>query len=201
MSNAIFPLTSLPGLSIEVEQDIEFATMIQGGPAGFEHRVGQRFYPMYTKKLRFNFLRDDSVYPELRLLAGFYLSRQGPLDSFLFSDPDDNAVTEQVLGTGTGALSAFQLLRSYGTFIEPVFNPNIITNVFVNGSPVTYTLGANGVITTTTPPANGTTVTCTYSYYFRCRFLEDRLNIKKFLHRVWSGQSVPILCTLQDKIK
>lgn len=199
MSNAIFP--TYPGLDMEVVKEIEFNTIIQASKTGKELRVAQRAYPMYRLGLKFNFLRDTTTYPELRSLGGFYMSRTGPADSFLITDTDDASVTDQLLGTGNGTQVDFQALRTFGTFVEPVFNINAITNVKVNGSiTAAYTLQPNGVIRMNVAPTAGQTVTWTGSYYFRARFVEDRLNLKKFLNQVWSGQSVPLIANLQDKI-
>lgn len=199
MSNAIFP--TFPGLDIEVVKEIEFNTMVQASKTGKELRVAQRAYPMYRIGLKFNFLRDSTTYPELRSLGGFYMSRTGPADSFLFTEPDDASVTDQLLGTGNGTQTDFQALRTFGTFVEPVFNINTITNVKVNGSvTAAYTLQPNGVIRLNVAAPAGQSVTWTGSYYFRVRFVEDRLNLKKFLDKVWSGQSVPLLGNLQDKL-
>lgn len=199
MSNAIFP--TLPGLDIEISKEIEFSTIIQASQTGKELRVGQRVYPMYRVGLKFNFLRDSAAYPELKQLCGFYMSRTGPLDSFLFTDPDDNSVTAQSIGTGNGTNTVFQALRAFGSFVEPVFNLNAVTQVTVNGTPVAYSANpATGVITCSVPPANGAAVAYTGTFYYRARFLEDKINVRRFLNQVWSGQSVPIIATLQDKI-
>jgi len=197
MSNVFFP--TLPGLAIEVAQEPEFKTGIQASPTGKELRVGNRVYPIWNKTLRFNFLRDTTAFPELKSLIGFYLSRLGPLDSFLFIDDDDGAVTAQAIGTGNGANRNFQLVRSYGGFVEPIFNPVAIT-ALVNGTSQPYTHLGNGVIQYTTAPGAGAACTWTGTYAFRCRFNEDRINVQKFLWQVWSANSVKLVASLQDKI-
>lgn len=123
MSNQVYP-SSLPGLSIEVDKEPEFDTLVQRAVSGKELRIGQRVYPLWYLTLNYNFLRDTSVYNELKTLVGFFLSRKGAADSFLFSDPDDSAVVDQDFGVGDGTTTLFQLVREFGGFVEPVFNIN-----------------------------------------------------------------------------
>lgn len=123
MSNDVYP-SNLPGLSIDVEKEPEFNTLIQRAVGGRELRMGQQVYPLWNFRLAYNFLRDTSVFAELKTLAGFFLKRQGMADSFLFTDPDDNAVVLQPTGLSTGSNLTFQLLRTYGGHTEPVYNLN-----------------------------------------------------------------------------
>lgn len=198
MSNAVFP--TLPGLSITVKKEPEFDTIIQRAVSGKELRIGQRVYPLWYHTLSFNFLRDTAAYPELKALGEFYLNRYAALDSFLFTDPDDYTVSNQTLGTGNGSNRDFQLVRPFGSHLEPVYNPNTITDVKVAGVSAGYVLQSNGVVRMNTAPANGAAVTATFTYYFRCRFLKDRLSLEKFLHQVWKTGTVEMVGSLQNKI-
>jgi hypothetical protein len=54
----------------------------------------------------------------------------GGFDTFLFTDPDDNAVAAQTFGVGDGDQDAFQLVRTLGSFTEPVYD--------LNGAPSIY---------------------------------------------------------------
>lgn len=198
MSNAIFP--TLPGLGIEVTKELEFSTLIQRSATGRELRVSERAYPLYYHTLRFNFLRDTAAFPELRSLMGFFGARQGDADNFLFVDPDDSSVTDQAIGTGTGSQTDFQLARSFGSFTEPIYEPNTITNVRVNGSGASYTNQGSGVVRITPAPGAGATVTWTGTFYYRSRFKDRSLSVEKFLHQVWQGRSVALVSSLQNKI-
>ena len=51
---------------------------------------------------------------------GFFLQLQGQFGTFLYTDPDDNAVTGQAFATGDGATTSFTMMRSLGGFLEPV---------------------------------------------------------------------------------
>jgi hypothetical protein len=73
------------------------------------------------------------VWSEFATLAGFYNLRNGGFDSFLYTDPDDNTVAGQGLGSGDGTTTAFQLVRAFGGFSEPIWAPNTVTAVYLAG--------------------------------------------------------------------
>lgn len=200
MSNAVFP-TPPPGFTLDTGKDMSFSTLIQQAVSGRELRISERAYPLYRHSLKYNFLRDTAAFPELKLIGGFYLARNGPADSFLFTDPDDFSVTLQSIGTGNGSNTLFQANRSFGGYTEPVFNINTITDIQVNGFSVAYSYSAStGVITCATPPAAAATVTWTGTYYFRCRFADDKMQFQKFMYQLWTQGKVDFISNLQDKI-
>lgn len=160
-------------------------------------------FPRRTWVLTYDFLRQGvvhgSAYTEFSQLAGFFNQRLGRWDTFLYSDQDDNSVTTQTIATGDGTTTAFQLIRTFGGFIEPVLAPNAVAAVRVNGvtkTPVTdYTVsnwGATnpGVLTFTTAPAAAAAITADFTYYWPCRFAEDSITFSKFATALWSGKSV-----------
>ena len=51
---------------------------------------------------------------------GFFLQLQGQFGTFLYTDPDDNAVAGQAFATGDGTTTSFTMMRSLGGFLEPV---------------------------------------------------------------------------------
>lgn len=198
MSNSIYPV--LPGLDITASKVPELKTLIHAAVSGRESRMQVRDYPIWYFTLKYNFLRDQVSFPELTQLGGFYLSMYAAWDNFLFTDQDDNTVTDQAIGTGNGSQTDFQLARPFGAFVEPVFNPNVITNVKVSGSSVSYTNLGSGVVRCASPPASSAPVTATFSYYFRCRFKEDKLSFDRFMYQLWQFGKVELVGSLQDKI-
>jgi hypothetical protein len=134
MSQTVYP--SLPGIAFGVERAPVWSSDVQTTPSGREYRGAFMTYPRYRYKLVYEFLRDTSVYPELATLLGFFNARQGQFDTFLFSDPTDNSVAGQQLGSGDGTTTSFQLTRTYGAFTEPVYD--------LNGSPTIYRLDWQG---------------------------------------------------------
>jgi hypothetical protein len=132
---AIFPM--LPGLSWSVTKTPRFTGRIQNAISGRELRVLDQVNPIWTWTLTYSLLRDrwdtraptgiGTGYDELRTLAGFFLKQQGRFRPFLFDDPTDNRIDDQVLGTGDGSMLEFQLVRSMGGFDEPITAPNVVS--------------------------------------------------------------------------
>ncbi len=126
---------------------------------------------------------------------GFYLMCQGAYGSFLFSDPSDHSATGEVLGTGDSNMVAFQLKRTMGAqlpgggYAEPVTAPQAIDAVYLNGlvqNGAGYSVNSEtGVLTFAAPPGSGSAITADFTYFFRCRFIEDRYDFDNFMYRLW----------------
>lgn len=184
MSNAIFP--TLPGLKWDVVKQPQFSTIVHRSISGKEIRGSFWSYPLWTFKVSFEVLRNDAT-NELKTLMGFFLQRQGSYDTFLFEDPDDKTVTGQTIGTGDGTTTLFQLIRTFGGFVEPVFNLNGTPSIYLNGVLQTsgYSVGSTGIVTFTAAPGNGVAITADFSYYFRVRFTQDQAEFSKFMKDLW----------------
>lgn len=131
MGTSVFP--TLPGLEWPVDRTPIFDTIVQQAVSGKETRIALQQYPRWRWELSFSVLRADSVNLEFQSLVGFFNARQGIFDSFLYTDANDYTVSAQNISTGTGALSNFQMIRSFGSFIEPVLAPNVVSAVYLAG--------------------------------------------------------------------
>ncbi|HZT87386.1 MAG TPA: DUF2460 domain-containing protein [Stellaceae bacterium] len=181
MGSAVFP--SLIGQGWSVKKTPNFATRVQRAVSGRELRVLDMPCPLWTFTLTFNYLPAA----DLDTLMGFFLSRQGAFDTFLFDDPTDNRASAQPIGTGDGAASVFQLGRTLGGFYEPVTAPNQVAAVYFNGIAQSgYSVdAATGLVTVAAAPPAGVSVTADFTYYFRCRFSDDAAEFENFMHNLW----------------
>jgi uncharacterized protein (TIGR02217 family) len=191
----VFP--TLPGLAWSVTKAPTFQTRIQRAVSGRELRALDYPYPLWQFTLVFAFLRDNPTagYDELRTLMGFFMSCQGAYGTFLFQDPSDHQVFGQYLGTGDSTTLVFQLQRTMGTalpgggFVEPILAPNIVSAVYFDGitqSPSSYSVDPDtGLLTFAAPPPTGLVITADFSYWFRCRFVDDSYNFENFMYRLW----------------
>jgi hypothetical protein len=118
MSSLIFP--SLPGVKINVRRRPVFATKVQTTASGRELRATWQSAPRTRYGLSFEFLRSASAHNEFQRMANFIARHAGQYDSFLFSDPEDNAVTNHGFGVGNNATTAFQLQRTLGVTVQDV---------------------------------------------------------------------------------
>jgi uncharacterized protein (TIGR02217 family) len=191
----VFP--SLPGLAWSVTKSPTFQTRIQRAASGRELRALDYPYPLWQFTLVFDLLRDNPAagYDELQTLMGFFMLCQGAFGTFLFRDPSDDQVARQQIGVGNASTTVFQLQRSMGTtlpgggFQEPIVAPNIVSAVHLNGitqSPASYSVDPNtGLVTFVTAPGSELIISADFSYYFRCRFVDDSYTFENFMFRLW----------------
>jgi uncharacterized protein (TIGR02217 family) len=191
----IFP--ALPGLAWSVTKSPTFQTRIQRAASGRELRALDYPYPLWQFTLVFDFLRDNPAagFDELRTLMGFFMLCQGAFGTFLFQDPSDDRVSGQQIGTGDTLRTVFQLQRTMGEtlpgggFLEPILAPNVVSAVYFNGiiqDPAGYSVDSmTGLVTFNTAPVSGLIITADYSYYFRCRFVDDSYAFENFMFRLW----------------
>jgi uncharacterized protein (TIGR02217 family) len=217
MSNLIFPTAQ--GLKWDLQKTPVFSTLIQKSASGRSLRAAFYQYPIYRYDLSYDILRDDVAHNELKTLMGFYLARQGAFDSFLYVDPSDNIVTGQAIATGDGVTAAFQLIRTYGGFIEPCLDiqapisPTPVLYIYVNGvlqdvsyydiksyaGTISYFNG--GMLTFKAGHIPGAVpITANFSYYKRVCFLEysddgqvsgsSSNSFNQFMYNLWELSSL-----------
>jgi len=191
MSDAVFPV--LPGLKWNIKRASIWKTLKQESVSGKEMSLALMTYPNRRYSLAYEVLRAGAE-AELQTLEGFFNLRQGSHDSFLYSDPDDNAVTDQSFGTGNGSTVSFPLARTRGSFSEPVQSVSGTPTIKVAGVTKTpgtdYAISTLGVVVFTVAPANGAPLTWTGSYYWRCKFLQDMAEFDQFLKDLWQLQRI-----------
>jgi uncharacterized protein (TIGR02217 family) len=175
-SNPTFPV--LPGLTVPVTRTPLWATLNQISLGGVDAPNQPWTYPRYRWTLTFEFLRQAAAFGELQSLMGFFNRMGGRYGVFQYDDPqDDTTVADQAFGTGDGTTTTFQLVRTRGSFVEPVFAVNAITNLKVAGvaksNPADYTVSNKGVVTFVVAPGAATALTWTGTYLWFCRFDKD----------------------------
>jgi uncharacterized protein (TIGR02217 family) len=204
VSSLIYP--TLPGLSIEIQRSYDWKTQVQEALSGKQSAQALRQWPLIHYELEYNVLRDVGApgyggitTSEIAALVGLYNQMQGRWDTFLFTDPDFNTATssnQQLIGTSTGSTATTYQLVAYYQNVGGPGNDEIIQNL--NGTPVLYdngaiisathyTIGPTGVVTFTTSPASGHTITWSGSWYYRCRFDEDAIVWKRFMSKLWAA--------------
>lgn len=201
MSNAVFP--DLPGIDIKVKKSPTWSTRIQKAVSGKELRADLYSYPLYKIALSYNVLRAGAE-AELQNIIGFFNSRKGSFDSFLFTDPLDSTMTNQQIGIGDGTTKDFQIIRTLGGHVEPVMNLNGNPTIKLGGVAKTlgadFTVSSTGMVSFVAAPGNGVVVTCTANYYYRVRFDSDATDFEQFLWLLWQAKRVDLYGSLGTKI-
>lgn len=222
----VFP--TLPGLGWDGRSKTPmWRTRTQTTVSGRELRIMDQTVPRWKWALPFTFLRDGSDnrsgagfpglgtgYTEAEELIGFFNQQNGSFLPFLLDDPTDDNVTQQQVGTANGSTTQFQLVRTLGGmlagggFTEPIYAPNAVTAVYVDGVQQTGgygvsaasltsagTLDPGGLITFGAAPTSGP-VTATFSYYWPVRFLQDSNEFEYFLYQLWQAKKIEFISEL-----
>ena len=204
MTLPLYP--SLPGYMFPIKWTPRFYNMAtQTAASGADIDLALAAYPLHDFELQYEFLRNGSVTPEFQTHLGFVLQLAGTPGRFRFSNPSDNSVTGQNIGTGDGSTTSFTFIRTFGAGgfggTEPVGYVNSSgLNVYVNG--VLKTLGTDYTINQTNPclqtvtftvaPPNGQAVTCDMSYWYYCKFADNAQEYDQPMSNYWAVQKVLI---------
>lgn len=211
MSELVYPATPR-GLTFTSVKRPGFSTLVQLSPNRVSTRVARRKSPVWRWQLVYNYLYDQAenlapgaVYTDFKTLMGFFLSRLGRDDNFLFTDPDDNHVE----------LGALPLIESGGTFYSPVQRvlggfAEDIQELDPNNDNASIAVWANGVAQPSGWALHGQDghglalpgysykglwiewddepegpITATFDFYFRVRFDTDEAGFEKFMDDLW----------------
>jgi uncharacterized protein (TIGR02217 family) len=199
MSTAILP--TMPGIAWPVTRTMMDDVTIQSAISGKETRINNQSYPRYQFDLTYNILRSAAAYTEYQQLLGFINARYGRWDSFLYTADDDNSVSGQAIGTGDGATTVFQLLRTLNGFIEPVLAPNTVSAVKLNGatqSGSSYSVSnwgtsTPGILTFNSAPGSGVAITADFTYYWPCRFNMDKFAFSEFMSGMYELKKLSLI--------
>jgi uncharacterized protein (TIGR02217 family) len=202
--------------------DIRFPTKLSfgstGGPerrtdivamgSGFEERNS----PWAHGRRRYDAGLGVKSLSDLYAVITFFEARRGRLYGFRWKDHLDfrskgplEPVTaaDRIVGTGTGAQTAFSLSKTYtsgpSSYIRPIKKPvNGTVLIAVNG--VQKALGtdyaldaATGVVTFVTAPANGASVTAGFEFDVPVRFDTDRLEIGLAAFKAGELPHIPVV--------
>ncbi len=185
--------------------DVRFPTAIARGSTGGPERKTdivttasgreERNARWANSRRRYNVGFGVKSLADIQSVVRFFEERRGRLHAFRFKDFSDfkscaaNAVpaaVDQLIGTGTGALQTFQLVKTYGAgnraYVRAVVTPvagtiviavnGVVTTQFtVNVTTGQVTFNAGNV------PASGAVITAGYQFDVPVRFDTDQLSI------------------------
>lgn len=195
MSNAVFPV--LPGIQWESDWVPGFRTSVKEAASGKEYRSSLMSAPKYHFKLKIDWVRAGRG--ELQALLDFFLARRGSFDSFLYQHDADFQAIDQLMAVGNGVTKTFQIVRGVGgSFVEPVCNINQLTAIKVSGVPkvsgVDFTVSPTGMVSFSNAPTGN--ITWSGTYYYRCRFGKDALDLRGIAAGIYSAGSVEMVGSL-----
>jgi uncharacterized protein (TIGR02217 family) len=146
---------------------------------------------------------------DIEQVIAFFEERRGRLHAFRFKDHADfkscaaNATitaSDQVIGTGNGLATTFQLLKTYGTGVRkyarditaPVAGTVLVA---INGMPTTNVSldHTTGSVTFTTAPATGSSITAGFEFDVPVRFDTDELAINLSHFEAGEVPDIPLI--------
>jgi hypothetical protein len=121
VSALVFP--TFAGLKIEQTREAIPNTLLPTSITRVETPFSWESYCRYRYRLDIEVLRSDSSLSartqEWQKLVGFHARMRGSLDTFLFTDDEDNSVTDHGFAAGDGSTAAFQIQRTQkGAFTD-----------------------------------------------------------------------------------
>jgi len=194
---ATFPTLTTIGWSSHIRP--KFATTVAPHVAGRESRKPQRALSFYDIELNYELLRSDAAHAELQTLAAFFCDHSGAADTFWLAPPGLATVLGQSLGEGDGVTTNFALLRSFGTYLEPVQATSGVTAVYLDSVPQTsgwsVSTGFFPFIQFASAPAPGIAVSADFATLWLCRISDDYADFENFMTLLWSFRTVKLQTT------
>lgn len=175
----------------------EYSTDIVITQGGHE----QRNINWSAARARYNVAYGVKTQAQLASLIAFFRARKGRADAFRFKDWTDFSATDQLIGTGNGSATQFQLVKTYAsgsvtetrTITKPVsgtisiYKAGVLQN---SGYSVNTT---TGLVTFSVAPANGAAITASFEFDVPVRFDTDRLSAALESYGIGSINDIPLV--------
>ncbi len=175
----------------------EYSTDIVVTQGGHE----QRNINWAEARARYNVAHGVKNQAQLNELIAFFRARKGRADGFRFKDWTDFEAVAQVLGTGNGSKTQFQMIKRYTsgsvnevrTITKPVTDTiTIYLDSVPQGSGFTVDT-TTGEVTFTMAPANGVVVSADFEFDVPVRFDTDRLSASLDSYLSYSWSEIPLV--------
>lgn len=164
-------------ISYKAESKKTFLTNIAELVGGFEQRNISQTTPRTSYVIKFNSITSGQA----EKIRDFFIARKGRAYGFRFKDWQDFQAKNQNIGVGDGVTKDFQIIKTYADEIEnydrtitkPVENSVSIyldDALQTSGFTINYT---NGIISFSTAPANGKTISISFDFDVPVRFAKD----------------------------
>ncbi len=186
-----------PKIAYGASGGAEFNTSISTTFAGFE----QRNINWQKSRGKWDISTGIKTKSDMDSVIAFFRARYGKAHGFRFKDWSDYQATGQVLGTGNGTQTAFQLVKNYisgaGSYAREIKKPvagtvQIYLNAVLQTSGFTINT-TTGVVTFSTAPASGVVVSSDFEFDVPVRFDTDQISVRADGPGIFTWDSVPIV--------
>jgi uncharacterized protein (TIGR02217 family) len=179
-------------LGREASVEPSFSTAVVTAANGTEQRNSE----WADARLRFDAGPGIRGEAELQELLAFFRARRGAAIGFRFEDPFDHLADRELLGTGDGERTEFQLVRRYGTQVRRITRPVTgSVRLFVGeAEQVTgWTMGQKGTVLFEAAPPPDAPIRASFRFDVPVRFAEDRLAVSRATFAAGDVPSVPLI--------
>lgn len=175
----------------------EFSTDIVVTHGGYEQRNSN----WSQARARYNVAYGVKTKAQMQSLITFFRARKGQAEGFRFKDWTDYEAVGQLLGTGDGVVTDFQLVKHYTsgsvtqsrTITKPVDGTvKIYLDSVLQSSGYTVDL-TTGMVSFNTAPGSGVAVQADFEFDVPVRFATDRLSSSLDDYGVYSVRDIPLL--------
>lgn len=175
----------------------EYSTDIVITQGGHE----QRNINWSSARARYNVAYGVRTQQQLDALITFFRARKGRADGFRFKDWTDYQATGQIIGIGNGSTTQFQLVKTYinGSVTEtrPITKPvSGSVSIYLNGvlQSTGYSVSTlTGLITFSSAPGSGVSITANFDFDVPVRFDTDRLSASLDSYGISSVNDIPLV--------
>jgi uncharacterized protein (TIGR02217 family) len=188
MSYNVFP--TFIGRTWDIKKRPITSTLIQQADSGAEYRTSRYQYPLYEFDIEIEYLSQA----DFGRLIGFFNQQGGPFTPFYWTNDNDNTATNYAFGTGNGTTTQFQLSKFDSSYWnEPIAGVNGTPTIYVNGVATTpASISASGLVTFSSAPANGASLTWTGNYYYLVRFKDDQIEVGQFMSQMYEATTITL---------
>lgn len=175
----------------------EFSTDIVMTQSGYE----QRQVNWSQARAVYNVAHGVRSQTQLDELIAFFRARKGRAHAFRFKDWLDYQITSQLLATGDGETTAFQLIKTYSsgsqqvsrTITKPVDNTvDIYVDSVLQSSGYSVD-NTTGIVTFDSAPDTDVAISADFEFDVPVRFDTDRLSASIDDYGVHSWQDIPLI--------
>jgi uncharacterized protein (TIGR02217 family) len=164
-----------------------------------------------NSRRRYNALYNVKKYSQLEIVLAFFEERRGRLYGFRWKDWLDYrsapitqgalAATDQVIGTGDGTTTVFQLKKTYGSAYAPwqrIIRKPVAGTVVIALAGVPQPTGwsidtTTGLVTFAAAPGLGVAVTAGFEFDVPVRFDTDYFNVDLTHFQLGDIQELPVI--------
>ncbi len=150
-------------LPTDVERGVEggprFDTIVNISDGGIPDTNQNWVYPLYFGNVSYGIQNED----DFRAVRDFFWARRGRLYGFLFKDWSDYTLESQIIGTGDGSDTTFQVVKTYDDDIlpftrkitRPIESTMVVSVNGVNVADSQWSLQDGGIVSLTSAPSVG----------------------------------------------